>query len=303
MGNSISKKNGEAPRASPKYATARRSGGVSRQGSDYHVIAPRDDTYYDWYTRNNHYTQNGEAPRASPKYDTARLSGGVSRQGSDYGVIAPRDDSRNNHYTEPRLHGARIESHRTSRDQPMMYNGSAHDNYRSTSCHIDGKDDKVEVSCMDMPVDQFQQVSDVVIRCLDRCRRRRSSEGGVSKTEMAQTIKSALDAELGPAWSVVMGDAFGMFVTYEQSQFAHFYVGPNEFVVYKAFGAEEANRPPSTSPGYSTVDANRPSTSSGYFGRDTGYNTDGSKSTFLTPTGSRASPKKTVSSSRYSYPN
>ena len=100
-----------------------------------------------------------------------------------------------------------------------------------------------------------------------------------------------------------MGRGIGMFVTYEQSQFAHFYVGPNEFVVCKAFGAKEANRPPSTSPGYSAVDANRTYTSSGYFGRDTGYNTDGSRSTFLTPTGSRASPKKTVTSSRYSYPN
>ena len=112
-----------------------------------------------------------------------------------------------------------------------MYN-----NYRSTS-YADGKDDKVEVSCMDMPEDQFKQVLDVVVRCLEG-RSRRSSEGGFNKTDVAQTIKSALDAEVGPVWSVVTGEAFGMFVTYEKCQFAHFYVGPNEFVVYKAFGAE-----------------------------------------------------------------
>ena len=248
MGNSISKKSGETPRASPKYTTARRTG-VSRQGSNY-----SRDSYY-----------------------------------------APPPSS----YSEPRSNPrSRIESHGSR--EPMMYNGSAHNNYRSTSY----ADDNVGVSCMDMPEDQFQKVLDIVIRCLDRTLSR-YSEGGLNKTEVAQTIKSALDAELGPAWSVVMGRNIGMFVTYEQSQFAHFYAGPNEFVVYKAFGAEEANRPPSTSPGYSAaLDANRTYTSSGYFGRDTGYNTDGSRSTFLTPTGSRASPKKTVTSSRYSaYPN
>ena len=130
----------------------------------------------------------------------------------------------------------------------------------------------------------------------------RSSEQKTNKqVPKNKPCKTSLDAEFGPVWCAAMGENFGAFVTYQQSQFAHFYLGPNEFVVYKAFGAEEANRPPA--PGYSAVEANRPYTSSGYFGRDTGYNTDGSKSTFLTPTGSRASPKKTASSSRYSYPN
>ena len=146
--------------------------------------------------------------------------------------------------------------------------GSAYTNYRNRS-YVGGKGNGVEVSYMDMPEDQFQQVLGVVVRCLDRISSSsRRSVDGVSMSDMVKIIKSTLDAEFGPVWSIVMGNAFGMFVTYEKSQFAHFYVGPNEFVVFKAFGAEGT--------GYY---------SSGYNAR----NTDGTRPTFLTPTGSRAS--------------
>ena len=54
----------------------------------------------------------------------------------------------------------------------------------------------------------------------------------------------ALDAKYGPVWSVVLGKNFGLFASYQQSQFAHFFVGRTEFVVFKAYGIQEEGRVP-----------------------------------------------------------
>lgn len=83
----------------------------------------------------------------------------------------------------------------------------------------------VNVACLDMPKEQFVEILTVcrgVLKELD------------VEVDIAKEIKKTLDKMFGPVWMVVVGDNFGVYVTYQQCRFAHFYLGDLSIVVFKS---------------------------------------------------------------------
>ena len=59
-------------------------------------------------------------------------------------------------------------------------------------------------------------------------------------TVLAREVKTRLDAEFGPMWTVFAGKGnFGAFVGHHQAQFARFSLGPVTFVIFRAYDMDE----------------------------------------------------------------
>ena len=85
----------------------------------------------------------------------------------------------------------------------------------------------VTVVKVDMAQDMFDFAMDTVI---PQCLRKFKTE---DEPGMAKHCVDKFNAEFGEHWMSVVGDNFGIAVNHE-GNFAHFHMGPKEFVIYKA---------------------------------------------------------------------
>ena len=86
--------------------------------------------------------------------------------------------------------------------------------------------EEVMVRKVDMEQDMFNFAMDVAKECMGKFKK--EDEPG-----MAKHAVDRFNEEYGEHWMSVVGDDYGVDVSH-QGNFAHFHMGPKEFVFYKA---------------------------------------------------------------------
>merc|ERR1712142_1326655 len=89
----------------------------------------------------------------------------------------------------------------------------------------------VTVQCKDMPDDMFCAIVDQVRQAIQGC--------GV-EVDMSFAVKTWLDQTYGNYWTVIIGNAYGLYLSYVPQRFGHFYIGPRAIVVFQNGGSGSA---------------------------------------------------------------
>ena len=90
---------------------------------------------------------------------------------------------------------------------------------------ITSKDASVTIGVVDMSQEQFDMAVQVAKEGLDQ---------NDVDVDVAKYIKRKFDEIYGPIWMAVVGDSYGLFVTHQMSNFAHFYVNSKAIVLFRA---------------------------------------------------------------------
>ena len=83
----------------------------------------------------------------------------------------------------------------------------------------------LRIECKDLADDIFCPLVDKVREAMQRCS---------VEVDMACFVKKWLDQNFGPYWTVIIGNSYGVYLTYFPSKFAHFYIGQKAVVVFQA---------------------------------------------------------------------
>ena len=83
---------------------------------------------------------------------------------------------------------------------------------------------EVKVQNTDMSDDMLQEAIRVAQLAIARYK---------MDVDIAKHIKEYFDDKYSPVWNCIVGKNFGVFVTHQASNFAHFYVGSKAVVLFK----------------------------------------------------------------------
>ena len=84
--------------------------------------------------------------------------------------------------------------------------------------------DEVKVQNSDMDEEMLQEAIQVAQRAIKKYK---------MDVDIAQHIKTHFDEKHNPVWNCIVGRNFGVFVTHQANNFAHFYVGSKAIVLFK----------------------------------------------------------------------
>ena len=88
----------------------------------------------------------------------------------------------------------------------------------------DQRGDEVKIQNSDMDEAMLQEAIQVSQRAIKKYK---------MDVDIAQSIKEHFDQKHHPVWNCIVGRNFGVFVTHQANNFAHFYVGSKAVVLFK----------------------------------------------------------------------
>jgi len=69
--------------------------------------------------------------------------------------------------------------------------------------------------------------------CVNALKTQEKSDVTMYQKDVAETIKKEMDSTRGGTWNVIVGQAFGSYVSHETKSMAQFFIGNVAFLIWK----------------------------------------------------------------------